>query len=393
MTTAGETIPLIRAQITRLHSRTVQYLAPTPVKFDDLKVQEIHDIRDCPSFRMEMPRRNTRVFAVSDVKFCTPKTSVRTATTPTVKFVACAMIGYVCAVAGCSAEGVEIVPSGWDRDAMVTNGVIDPTAKFSEANEPTSTENSAIIQPESSKRLQSVLSEEPEITEQQAPDPPCPDDMVHVHGTHCLEVTQRCLEHIEDPRQNPFARCRRFEEPTVCKGERVKMSFCIDRFEMAGEDGLPLADKSFTDAKQLCEQLGKRLCAEREWLFACEGEEARPYPYGFERTPGICNLDITEDLVTNKGLLADHRQPVTANPQCVSPFGVQNMVGNIDEWIVLEKPHWSTKIRGKKMISGLKGGWWGPLRNRCRPTTVDHDEIYHELQTGVRCCKNAANED
>lgn len=344
---------------------------------------------------MEMLRQNTRVFAVLKAVFCAAKTSVPRPKTPTATVVALAMIGSLCSAAGCSAEGVEIVPSGWDRDATTIDKVIDPAAKCTAANEPTNTELPLNTKPESTELHQSKPSIPPENTQEPqeaVPEPPCPEDMVHVHGAHCLEVTQRCLEHIEDPRQNPFARCRRFEEPTVCKSERVKMSFCIDKLEMAGEDGLPLADKSFTDAKQLCEQVGKRLCAEREWLFACEGEEARPYPYGFERTRGICNLDITEDLVTNKGLLTDHRQPVTANPQCISPFGVQNMVGNIDEWVVLEKPHWSTKIRGKSMISGLKGGWWGPLRNRCRPTTVDHDEIYHELQTGVRCCKDASNE-
>ena len=218
--------------------------------------------------------------------------------------------------------------------------------------------------------------------------PLCPTDMVLVQGQHCLEVVQRCGEYIEDPKTNPFARCRVFEEPTKCKGKHQAMRFCIDRYEMADDKGLPLANQSWTEAKALCEAAGKRLCGEREWLFACEGEEARPYPYGYVRTRGICNLDISDDLVTNKGHLNDLRQPVTANPECVSPFGVQNMVGNIDEWVVLEKPHWSTKIRGKKMISGLKGGWWGPLRNRCRPTTVDHDEIYKELQTGVRCCRD-----
>ncbi len=167
------------------------------------------------------------------------------------------------------------------------------------------------------------------------------------------------------------------------------MRFCIDRLEAAGEDDLPLADRSWTEAEQLCEAEGKRLCQEREWVFACEGEEARPYPYGFIRSPQLCNFEQIDGLVTPKGKLADLRQPVTSSPDCLSPFGVQNMVGNIDEWVVLDVPHFSSKNNGKKMNSGLKGGWWGPLRNRCRPTTVDHDEIFHELQTGFRCCKDA----
>lgn len=276
----------------------------------------------------------------------------------------------------CSAEGVEYEEGGWDRDAGADLAV------HSLINEPAAPEEPIGVP---------IVEKTVEVVAEPEPQPPsaCPEDMVLVQGDHCLEVVQKCTKYIEDPATNPYARCREFESPSVCKGERVALRYCIDRLEMAGEDDLPLADKSWTEAKAICESAGKRLCQEREWLFACEGEEARPYPYGYVRNSSICHFEMTDDLVTNKGDLADHRQPVTSNPECVSPFGVQNMVGNIDEWVVLDKPHWSTKNRGQKMHSGLKGGWWGPLRNRCRPTTVDHDEVYHALQTGVRCCKDA----
>lgn len=277
----------------------------------------------------------------------------------------------------CSAEGLDAASSGWDRDASAGIGLADDPAQ-------------PFVPTELEESFRACLSEAPPPdSDLEPPVPPCPDEMVLVEGDHCPRVVQRCVEWVEDPRTNPFARCKVYEEPSVCKGEAAFMRFCIDRLEAAGPDGLPLADKSWTEAKQLCESEGKRLCQEREWLFACEGEEARPYPYGFHRDPDLCNFERTEGLVTQKGKLADHREPVTSNPHCLSPFGVQNMVGNIDEWVVLDVPHFSTKIPGKKMLSGLKGGWWGPLRNRCRPTTVDHDEIFHELQTGFRCCKDA----
>lgn len=287
------------------------------------------------------------------------------------------------AVNACSAEGVEFESGGWDRDASadLTDPGLQTTAQI-----PTQPEQQPEQQPEAKPEAEPKA--EPEPVEVPAPTA-CPSDMVLVEGKHCTNVVQKCVDYMEDPIKNPFARCREFESPTVCKGERITMRYCIDRLEVGGDDGLPLADKSWTEAKGICESKGKRLCKEQEWLFACEGEDAHPYPYGFVRNSKICNFERTEDLVTNKGDLADHRQPVTANPECLSPFGVQNMVGNIDEWVVLDKPHWSTKNRGQKMNSGLKGGWWGPLRNRCRPTTVDHDEVYHELQTGVRCCKDA----
>jgi len=213
----------------------------------------------------------------------------------------------------------------------------------------------------------------------------CPADMVLVEGKHCTVVDQPCVNWMEDPAKFPYARCSEFSRTPVCKGERVQMRYCMDKLESAQEDGIPVGDISWTNASATCKSRGKRLCMEREWLFACEGEEMRPYPYGYVRDPKTCNFEH-ENLV-EKGELRDLRQPVTSNPSCLSPFGIQNMVGNIDEWVVLDKPYWTND--GRKMMSGLKGGWWGPLRNRCRPVTLDHDEYFHELQTGFRCCADA----
>jgi formylglycine-generating enzyme len=221
----------------------------------------------------------------------------------------------------------------------------------------------------------------------------CPAGMVLVEGKYCPNVKQECVKYMEDPIKFPRARCAEFAATSECLSEKVPLRFCIDKLEAResapaaeGKGDLPAGDVSWTQAKNACEAQGKRLCEEREWTLACEGDAMQPYPYGFVRDSTACNFDQTEGLVTQKGALADLRQPVDANPRCESPYGVRNMVGNIDEWIVLDKPHYSDKNNGRKMLSGLKGGWWGPMRNRCRPTTVDHDEVFHELQTGYRCC-------
>ncbi|MCC6644719.1 MAG: SUMF1/EgtB/PvdO family nonheme iron enzyme [Polyangiaceae bacterium] len=220
----------------------------------------------------------------------------------------------------------------------------------------------------------------------------CPPDMVAVDGMYCTAVKQECIEWIEDPATNQYARCARYKEASTCVGERVHMRFCIDREEYSAKgESLPAGDQSWTDAKKTCEAQGKRLCQEKEWTFACEGEEMRPYPYGMTRDPSLCNFE-KDNLIEKKGL-RDQRVSRDENPMCLSPFGVHNMVGNIDEWVVLDKPHYSQLNGNRKMMSGLKGGWWGPLRNRCRPTTVDHDEVFHELQTGVRCCADTASTD
>jgi formylglycine-generating enzyme len=62
----------------------------------------------------------------------------------------------------------------------------------------------------------------------------------------------------------------------------------------------------------------------------------------------------------------------------VSPFGVHDMTGNVDEWVVNESGH--------PYKSGLKGGYWGPVRTRCRPMTTAHYEEFIFYQIGFRCC-------
>jgi formylglycine-generating enzyme required for sulfatase activity len=65
---------------------------------------------------------------------------------------------------------------------------------------------------------------------------------------------------------------------------------------------------------------------------------------------------------------------------CVSPFGVHDMIGNVDEWTV------STRKRGYRSI--LKGGYWSTVRTRCRASTRVHNEQHHMYQAGFRCCRD-----
>ena len=66
------------------------------------------------------------------------------------------------------------------------------------------------------------------------------------------------------------------------------------------------------------------------------------------------------------------------------------MTGNVDEWVVNER-HFEPVEPGKKRpyISGLKGGYWGPIRARCRPATTSHNEWFRFYQVGFRCCSDA----
>jgi formylglycine-generating enzyme required for sulfatase activity len=67
---------------------------------------------------------------------------------------------------------------------------------------------------------------------------------------------------------------------------------------------------------------------------------------------------------------------------CVSDDGIYDLNGNVNEWIELPG-------RGLSKRAGLKGGWWGPVRDRCRPITTFHGESDFGYEVGFRCCKAA----
>lgn len=170
------------------------------------------------------------------------------------------------------------------------------------------------------------------------------------------------------------------------------LHFCIDRFEYPNRRGeYPIIMVSWYEARDACKAEGKRLCTEDEWTFACEGEEATPYPNGYVRDPEACLNDRPwrpfhgDALVPRSGegarLELDRLWqglPSGARPLCKSTFGVYDMTGNVDEWT-------RSSIPGERP-SVLKGGYWGPVRTRCRPATKAHDESHLFYQQGFRCC-------
>jgi len=209
--------------------------------------------------------------------------------------------------------------------------------------------------------------------------------MVEIDGEYCKELEQRCLA-----KRLPW-QCAEFEQPSRCTGGAVAMHYCIDRFEWPNRRGeLPAVMFTWKEAKQACEDAGKRLCSEAEWTLACEGPERLPFPYGFARDAAACPIDKRSPRVDEHRLYASHtreaelarvdqREPSGSRPRCVSASGVFDLTGNVDEWVVSQTsyPH----------RSALKGGNWGQFRNACRPATRKHDENWRFYQTGFRCCR------
>jgi hypothetical protein len=213
----------------------------------------------------------------------------------------------------------------------------------------------------------------------------CPSGMTLVSGSYCPEVEQTCLRWLDPPGRYRQFRCAEYAAPSTCKGKRRLMRFCIDTDEQraAGVDPRPRNRVSFYDTKLACAARGARVCNESEWTFACEGEEMRPYPYGFVRDSEACNIDHF-DLGSPGAGLRDHRTAIGANPRCSSPFGVRDLAGNLEEWVTRDDSAPGSTSWTKPTL--LKGSWWLPGKSTCRAVNAGHNGAYWGPETGYRCC-------
>lgn len=229
-------------------------------------------------------------------------------------------------------------------------------------------------------------------------DTSCPSDMKLVKGNFCPQVEQKCLKWL-DKDKRPEAnfgigplRCAEFEYSKCLSKKRQLIKVCMDTFEWPNkENEFPLVTIDWHSAKAKCESINKRLCTADEWTFACEGEEIKPYPYGdgYHRDATACNIDepsMDPSLPRSEWPKHNRSVPSGVMPNCVSWAGVHDLTGNVDEYVFNSNGSY-TKA---PFISGLKGGYWGPVRARCRPMTDVHGPTHSFYQQGFRCCADVS---
>ncbi|MFI5301890.1 MAG: formylglycine-generating enzyme family protein [Polyangiales bacterium] len=165
--------------------------------------------------------------------------------------------------------------------------------------------------------------------------PRCPDRALEVRGG---AFTIGTPPSDDDAPLHPLTRVRLSRDFCLDRTEVTVADFarcadagrCEARVPAFAGDRMPMTNVRWSDARDACSYFGGRLPTEVEWERAARGDDRRGNPWGWDR-PTCAVAKFWTELWGGCGdygpsVVGTHREGA-------SPFGIQDLAGNVVEWI------------------------------------------------------------
>jgi formylglycine-generating enzyme required for sulfatase activity len=192
-----------------------------------------------------------------------------------------------------------------------------------------------------------------------------------LHGSLRLQQFEEAWQLAFQPSTNRYS--ARENEPIVYAGRKQRARQDWLRF--------PIAGISQADAEQYLRWLrstrrvpGARLCTEVEWERAARGADDRLFPHGDELLPDDANFDLTYGRMDP----AFGPDVVGSHVASRSPFGVDDLAGNLFELVTSSE---------KKNALVIRGGAYYFTTYTCRSSNRNAvPTTFRDVTTGLRVC-------
>ena len=166
-------------------------------------------------------------------------------------------------------------------------------------------------------------------------------------------------------------------EPIVYVGRAQRARQDWSRFPVAGV--APASVERYVEWLRKTGRVpGARLCTDVEWERAARGADDRLFPHGDDLDPDAANFDLTygrKDTAYGPDVVGSH-------PASRSPFGVDDLAGNIFEFVVSSEKASEVAIRGGAY-------YFAAVVSR----TTNRESVpasFRDVTTGFRVCSSVA---